>query len=370
MRENLSKEKAEEQNKFFNLPLHLLIISELDGTIKRINPGWKEKLGYEIEELIGKKFLDLVHPDDRKATIGEMEKLSEGITTFAFENRYLHKDGSYKTLAWSANADTKKGHIYGIAHDITKRKKMEDDLKDSEEKYREAYHRAEIYKDLFAHDISNILQNIKSSNGLLKMWQENPANPKMIKEVIQIVDNQVLRGAKLISNIRKLSQVSEKVESLKNIKPMEQLNDAIKFIHKSYLGKQIKIKLESQINEPIIFGNDLLLDIYENILINAVKYNENSVIEVIVKISKTIEDDIRYIKFEFIDNGIGLSDDMKEGIFNGTTKHEDKAKGMGLGLILVRKIIQSFNGKIWVEDSVKGDPSQGCNFIVLLPEVP
>ncbi len=116
------KELEEESNKFFNLPLHLLIISGLDGIIKRVNPGWTERLGYEAEELEGKNFLELVHPDDRAATIGEMDKLSKGITTFHFENRYRHKKGHYRTLAWSATSGLGKGVIYAIAHDITERK--------------------------------------------------------------------------------------------------------------------------------------------------------------------------------------------------------------------------------------------------------
>jgi len=86
-------------------------------------------------------------------------------------------------------------------------------------------------------------------------------------------------------------------------------------------------------------------------------------------VSKFKEDNLYYLKFEVIDNGIGIDDTMKEGIFNGTTKREDKSKGMGLGLLLVRKIILSYNGKVWVEDKVKGDSSQGCKFVILLLEV-
>jgi len=130
------KEFEEERNKFFNLPLHLLIIAGLDGIIKRVNPGWTEKLGYEAEELEGKNFLELVHPDDRAATDSEMENLSKGITTFNFENRYRHKKGNYRTLAWAATSDPEKGVVYAIAHDITERKKAEQKLKESEEKYR------------------------------------------------------------------------------------------------------------------------------------------------------------------------------------------------------------------------------------------
>lgn len=126
----------EESNKFFNLPLHLLIISDLEGNIKRVNPGWSEKLGYEIGELNGKNFLSLVHPEDVEATLAEMNNLSKGVTTFYFENRYRHKNGSYHVLEWSANADPEQGLIYAIAHDITERKETQIKLKESEEKYR------------------------------------------------------------------------------------------------------------------------------------------------------------------------------------------------------------------------------------------
>ncbi len=264
------------------------------------------------------------------------------------------------------NGDVKG--IIALAFDITERMKNEEKLRKSEKNALEAYQRAEIYKDLFAHDISNILQNIKSSIGLLSIWQKNPDDPQKMTEVISIVNNQVFRGAKLIANIRKLSQINEETELI-GIDPFSKLDEAIKFLKKSYSDKQIEIKVNSQIKEVKIMANDLLLDIYENLMINSVKYNRNPTIEIQIKVSKFKEDNLNYLKFEFIDNGIGIADTMKEGIFNGTTKREDKSKGMGLGLILVRKIILSYNGKIWVEDKVKGDPSQGSNFVVLLLEV-
>ncbi len=264
------------------------------------------------------------------------------------------------------NGDVKG--IIALAFDITERMKVEEELRKSEEKALLAYQRAEIYKDLFAHDISNILQNILSSMGLISMWQENPNDPQKLTEVIRIVNNQVLRGAKLITNIQKLSQINEEAELI-SVDPFSKLDEAIKFIKKSYSDKQIEIKIISQIKEAKIIANDLLLDIYENLLINSVKYNKNPTIEIQINVLKIREDNLDYLKFEVIDNGIGISDSMKEGIFKGTTKREDKSKGMGLGLLLVRKIILSYNGKIWVEDKVKGDHSQGTKFIILLLEV-
>ena len=70
---------------------------------------------------------------------------------------------------------------------------------------------------------------------------------------------------------------------------------------------------------------------------------------------------------EFIDNGIGVEDYRKETIFKKGRKDHKGGKGMGLGLSLVSKILRLYNGKIWVEDKIKGDYSKGSNFIVIIP---
>ncbi|KKM90480.1 hypothetical protein LCGC14_1238270 [marine sediment metagenome] len=70
-----------------------------------------------------------------------------------------------------------------------------------------------------------------------------------------------------------------------------------------------------------------------------------------------------------MDNGIGVQDSKKEGIFLEGYKELKGGKGMGIGLSLITKIIKLYNGKIWVEDRTKGDYSKGSNFIVLIPEV-
>jgi signal transduction histidine kinase len=77
----------------------------------------------------------------------------------------------------------------------------------------------------------------------------------------------------------------------------------------------------------------------------------------------------KYNKIEFSDNGIGVPDDRKKIIFMRGNRELKGAKGMGLGLSLVKKIINVFNSKIWVEDKVKGDYSKGSKFVILLPEL-
>jgi signal transduction histidine kinase len=117
-----------------------------------------------------------------------------------------------------------------------------------------------------------------------------------------------------------------------------------------------------------VYADNLLLDVFENILINAVRYNNRSNIEIIIDINKeTKAADKNYIKMEFRDNGVGISDYRKKSIFERGKQKSQQTKGMGLGLSLVKKIIDNYQGKIWVEDRIIGDYKQGSNFIILIP---
>ncbi len=119
---------SKELNTFFNVSLELLCIAGLDGKFKKINPAFSELLQYSEEELKSQHFFDFIHPDDVKATLLEMEKLSQGIPTLRFENRYRCKDGSYKILSWASRPDEKAGLIYAAARDVTEIRNKEREL--------------------------------------------------------------------------------------------------------------------------------------------------------------------------------------------------------------------------------------------------
>lgn len=73
-----------------------------------------------------------------------------------------------------------------------------------------------------------------------------------------------------------------------------------------------------------------------------------------------------FVKMQFIDNGVGVEDERKEVIFQQLSSREMSFKRTGFGLSLVKKIIESYNGKIWVEDRVIEDHSYGSNFVIIL----
>ena len=241
-------------------------------------------------------------------------------------------------------------------------------LENSEKKYQKAYNRANCFKGLFTHDISNMFHTIGNSIELCDvLLKQGIKNNEMI-DYFGVIEQQINRGKKLINNIRNLSEIEESEMPLEPTEIFEKLRSAFQFVKVNFQKREIIINIESIFDEIYVLANDLLLDVFENILINSVLYNKNKAVEIEINISRLIESENEYIKIEFRDNGIGINDTRKEVIFKENYRKRTGSKGMGLGLSLVAKLLDLCEGKIWVEDRIKGDYTQGSNFVILMPE--
>jgi PAS domain S-box-containing protein len=123
--------KTEELNKFFDTSLDLLCIADTDGYFHKLNPEWEKTLGYNLQELEGKKFLDFIHPDDLEGTLANISDLSSQKDVVDFVNRYRCKDGTYRWIEWRSTPVGKL--IFAAARDITERKQAEEALRESHE---------------------------------------------------------------------------------------------------------------------------------------------------------------------------------------------------------------------------------------------
>nr|OBZ99951.1 Diguanylate cyclase (GGDEF) domain protein [Leptospira interrogans serovar Copenhageni/Icterohaemorrhagiae] len=112
-------EKEYDLEKLVNNSLDLLSIQRLDGTVLQVNPAFERLLGWREEELIGRNPFHLLHPEDRESTFQEFKKLNQGLPVFAFQNRFLCSDGTYKYFSWTASPDLSAGLIYVTGRDIS-----------------------------------------------------------------------------------------------------------------------------------------------------------------------------------------------------------------------------------------------------------
>jgi PAS domain S-box-containing protein len=128
------KQIRAERDRILELSQDLICSIGMDGYFKYLNPAWEKNLGYTGEELLSKKFLNFVHPDDRDKTMWEFESLAAGNQTVDFENRYIHRDGSFRLFSWKATPLPEEERVYAVGRDITERKQIEISLQASQKK--------------------------------------------------------------------------------------------------------------------------------------------------------------------------------------------------------------------------------------------
>jgi signal transduction histidine kinase len=188
-------------------------------------------------------------------------------------------------------------------------------------------------------------------------------------EFFQMIGQQLNRGKKLIRNLRNLSDLEEYDIHLAPMEMFSTLRSVINFTRISFPKKVINVKVISNYKKLYILANELLNEVFENIITNSINYNRNKTVEIEIIVSTIYIHHNNYVKIEFKDNGIGIDDSRKEIIFQGTPLKNRHTKGMGIGLSLVAKLIEIYSGDIWVENRIKGDSTKGSNFIILIPLV-
>ncbi|TFF97324.1 MAG: PAS domain-containing sensor histidine kinase [Promethearchaeota archaeon] len=381
---DITNQKIKEIQLRENKQMFQLVIDNIPQLI-----SWKDENSMYLG--CNKNFARVAGLRDPKEIVGKTDyelpwKVSEAESFYEIDQYVMDTDKpEYHIIEPQLQADGKQawldtnkiplhnseGKVVGILctyADITERVKSEIALKNSEKRYKEAYNRAEFYKDVFAHDVSNILQGILTSSELCRFNMKNSKKTMDIQNLFDIIEDQVKRGANLVSNIRKISSIDKISKNLEKIEVCVELKFSIDNIKNNFPKRKIKISFKSDHDKLYAQANNLIRDVFTNIIYNAVKHNSNPIVKIDIDISKEYLNGERLIKFQFKDNGVGIQDSQKSTIFHASNIESQSFNRLGLGLSLVKKLIQSYNGQIWVEDRVKGDSTQGSNFIIKLKE--
>src|SRR6056297_1149547 len=154
-----TKETSEQLERFFSLNLDLLCIADTQGYFIKLNKAWESILGYPVKELINRKYLDFVHPEDIEKTAEAMKKLSDQKSVINFVNRYRTKEGAYRYIEW--HTKPYGNYVYAAARDITERIKSEETLRESEEKYRLMIKNSPV--GIFNFDENGVLTEVNDS---------------------------------------------------------------------------------------------------------------------------------------------------------------------------------------------------------------
>jgi PAS domain S-box-containing protein len=340
----------------------ILIIDKETADIVDANTMAERLFEKPRKELIGQNASQLMFIEDYKDIRKHVLKLIHTENATPAEIRIKKSDGKGIPVEINAN-EMKIDERYlsqVIIRDITERKI-------AEQKIVKAYDRADFFKDLFAYDMNRILGNINKSSELLSSYLNNPKLVNHKDEVLWMIKEQALKGLNLILYVQKILDIEESDISMGKIEINSLLNEAMTNVTNSFIEKLLEINLETIGGGIFVRSNELLLNVFESILINAAQHNDKPFVSLQIKISKEKKKKVNYYRIEFLDNGMGIPDDIKKDVFIKGYRQDESMSGMGLGLYLVNRIVESFNGQIWVEDRIEGDYGKGSKFILLMP---
>lgn len=162
-------ERTADRNRLWQLSSDLMLVASFDGDIEAVNPAWTRILGWSEAELIGVPLFSLIHPEDLDHTISGASGIASGQTYARFENRYRHKDGSYRDIVWAAGPGDEK--IIAVGRDSTEERAAAKALTVAEDQLRQAQ-KMEAVGQLtggLAHDFNNLLTGMMGNLELLQL---------------------------------------------------------------------------------------------------------------------------------------------------------------------------------------------------------
>ncbi len=112
-------------DRFFSISSDLMAVAGKDGLLKKVSSSLVNTLGYSEDTLLTTPFFEFIHPDDKDATRKNIDALNLGLRSIGFENRYRAADGNYRTLSWSAAADSELGVRFASARDVTEERSFQ-----------------------------------------------------------------------------------------------------------------------------------------------------------------------------------------------------------------------------------------------------
>ncbi len=343
-----------ERDPFFNLNVDLLVTATMEGQFIEVNPAWEKVLGYTLQDFKTRPYLDFVHPDDLAKTLHEMQKLSQGIPTIHFRNRYRAKDGSYKWLAWSSTPVPEEGLVYGVARDVTAAYETElqlleiaTQLEQQAKDLQRSNEELEQFAYVASHDLQEPLRMITSYLQLLER-RYGALLDEDAREFIDYAVDGATRMKQLINDLLLFSRINTRPMSCKLIE-MEQVLEQV--FHDMELLIEESDAIITHDPLPVLEADSLqVTQLFQNLIANALKFRSDAAPVIHIGAVPQGEEWL----FSVRDNGIGLDPAYADRIFIIFKRLHTRTEysGTGIGLAICKRIVARHGGTIWVESAL------------------
>lgn len=345
--------------RFFTISLDMLCISSADGTFKKLSPSFTDVLGWSTEELTNSPFTDFVHPDDLEATLAEVDrqvKTGEGV--LHFENRYRHKDGSYRILSWKSTPQP-GGLMYATARDVTQLKEDQLELILAKNEADRANAAKSDFLSRMSHELRTPMNSVLGYAQLMKMRSTDGKTQESAEAILK-------GGHHLLSLINEILDLA-RIESGKFTVSLEPVSvhtvvdEALHLVRPTATAQEISIDMRGQSleGEYVFADRQRMVQVLVNLLSNAIKFNRPKG-KVFISYSKLNEVSSC---IDVTDTGEGIDSQQLHRLFKPFERLGNEAtEGTGLGLALSFSLVQLMGGSL----SLLSTGSQGTTFRMTL----
>jgi len=361
-----SRKLISERNSFFQMSLDLFCILGFDGLFRRVNPQWHDVMGYAPEDLQGKPFGDLIHPDDIGSDGQILREILGERNVFGRVMRLRQQNGDWRWLLWNSSVDRANRAIYGVSRDITEQKSMLEEL----QKAKAEAEKSSMAKGIFIAKMSHEFRTpLNSIIGFSRHLQKNTDNRFSERDMLYL--DRILRNGetllKMIVSILDFSRSEShqlRVES-REVNLRELLEEIIDLMQVLIEERHVDIVLSVPEGCRTIFTDVVKLrQILQNLIDNAIKFSDNKP----VKIEVVVDEQNQPGQIDVVDAGPGIEADKVDLIFEAFQQADNriarKYGGAGLGLAIARSFAELLGMKI----IAKSEPGHGSCFSVILPK--
>ncbi|MFJ7441611.1 PAS domain S-box protein [Methylorubrum thiocyanatum] len=363
------EERTRDRDRMWRLSTDVMLVARFDATIVAVNPAWTALFGWSEEELVGRSFMDLVHPDDAAPTAAAAGDLSAGSVIPRFENRYLAKDGSYRWLSWTAVPD--EAFIHAVGRDVQAEKEAAEALARTEEALRQAQ-KMEAVGQLtggLAHDFNNLLTGI---SGSLELMQTRMSQGRMtdLDRYMTAAQGAAKRAAALTHRLLAFSRRQTLDPKPTNVNA---LVHGMEELIRRTVGPAIHIEVVGAAGLwPALVDPPQLENALLNLCINARDAMPDGGRITIETANKWLDDraarerDLepgQYLSLCVTDTGTGMTPDVIERAFDPFFTTKPTGQGTGLGLSMIYGFARQSGGQVRIYSEV----GQGTTMCVYLP---
>ncbi|HEY8402834.1 MAG TPA: PAS domain-containing protein [Cytophagaceae bacterium] len=357
--------KSEEKYKVLSEVIPILVwTTDEQGKAIFFNNNWYKYTGQKPEDALGEGWIKALHPEDVAAMIAEKEKAIKNHQMFNLEYRIRRSDGAYRWHVARAvsfdDGDTIKW--FGTSTDIHDKKLAEKELVKKNEQLIKINNDLDNFIYTASHDLKAPILNIEGLLQTAKELSDIFPHSEDLHVILKLMQTSVDRFKNTLYELTEISKVqkniTEDIEEINLRKLVEEIHDTLSGPLLDSSGKlDISIANDLTIN----FSRKNLRSIIYNLISNAIKYRHPQR-SPRIKVSGKERDN--YIIFSVTDNGLGLKPEYKSKIFSMFKRFHSHVEGTGVGLYIVKRIIDNSGGKI----EVQSQPGEGTTFNVYLPK--